>query len=355
MPVLPPLSGLVELTVLVLAILSLGWVFPELEISDIQPNPFWLPVLLLSLQYGTVSGILAAGVALTVTVALGLPEEAVGENHFSYALRVYSQPILWFAAAVLLGQFRMRQIAAKQLLREEVAELSAQRTALAGYATGLRQRLEALERGRAGESDVPAVRLLGRIDELRRAESDLPAVFARLIENAIPGAAASIFCVTSQGLQQVAACGWQDDARWSRSLPPSHALYQAVVGSGSVRHVLDPADDADLAGEGLVAVPIPAREPGGPIVGMLKIERIAPAALTAELLPALQLLASVLSPRMSPGQQRAVPSVPVAAAVPSPQPAARTLRSIRWQPSGGAAETSEERTAAASTTTAVVH
>ena len=82
--------------------------FPTL--SQMQPHFFWLPVLLLSLQYGTVSGLLAAGVAIVLTAWLGWAEQEVGENHFNYLLRISTQPMLWLVAALLLGQFRLRQI-----------------------------------------------------------------------------------------------------------------------------------------------------------------------------------------------------------------------------------------------------
>ena len=339
-PVLPPLSGLIELAILVAAISSITWLFPDLEISDIQPNPFWLPVLLLSLQYGTVSGVLAAGVALLVTVASGLPEEGVGENHFSYALRVYSQPILWFAAAVLLGQFRMRQISAKEALRQQLVDISEEREALSGYASSLRARLESLERGRAGESDVPAVRLLNRIDELRNTGRghDIGPAFAKAMECALPGIAASVFCVTTKGLEKVASVGWPSNARWASELPAAHALYKAVITDGACLTVLDRGDDLTLSGEGLVAVPIGPREPGAPVVGLVKIEKLDPAALTEEIVPVLQLVASLLSQRLGPGVQR--PAAPPAA-IPEPVRPPANLRTIRWKPNAVAQETAQ--------------
>ena len=90
LPVLPPLMALVEILVLMVVpgLLDYFWTgFPSL--AETQPHFFWLPVLLLSLQYGTVSGLLAAGVAITITALLGWPDQEVGENHFNY---LHSKP-----------------------------------------------------------------------------------------------------------------------------------------------------------------------------------------------------------------------------------------------------------------------
>ena len=60
LPVLPPLIALVELAALIGLIVLVDWATPDIDLTDLKPNPLWLPVLLLSLQYGTVSGLMAA-------------------------------------------------------------------------------------------------------------------------------------------------------------------------------------------------------------------------------------------------------------------------------------------------------
>ena len=66
--VLPPPIALIEIVALIVPFTLLDHFvtsFPNL--ADIQPHPFWLPVLLLSLQYGTMSGLLAASAAILAT------------------------------------------------------------------------------------------------------------------------------------------------------------------------------------------------------------------------------------------------------------------------------------------------
>ncbi len=301
---LPPLAGIIELVVLTGLILAVDAMLPDLDIADIQPNPFWLPVLLLSLQYGTVSGLLAAGTALLVTVLSGLPEAGVGENHFSYALRVFLQPILWFAAAVLLGQFRMRQIAAKQGLRAMVIDLEQERTALAGYAQDLRRRCAVLERDRAALGEAPSVSLLARFAALRDGTGDLARDLDRLAATALPGAKLSALTLKPDGsgdsaaltLRQVAAVGWGETEPFAREISLAHPLYRVVVGEGRALSQLVAGDEKRLAGEGLAAVPI--RQANGTVRGVLKLEAAEPAALSSDTVAALEAIAEALGSRL---------------------------------------------------------
>lgn len=336
LPLLPPLSGLIELAVLTGLLIALDWGLPDFDLSDIQPNPFWLPVLLLSLQYGTISGLIAAGVALLITVMSGLPPEGVGENHFNYALRVYTQPILWFAAAVILGQFRMRQIAAKEALRRQVAELSQSRATLADYATSLRERCDRLERERAGARASPTVQLLERLLALAEQPGTLPATFDRLMQMAFPGASASVFAVQDSRLVQVAAHNWGEAPRWQSEIGLAHPLYRSVIGEGCSLSVLEPGDEHKLAGEGLVATPIRANGTSGPIIGLVKLEHADPTDLNDITVRALAVVGMAAASRLmqsaavTVGDGRGAASVETAPG--------RLLRPLRWLPRRGETE-----------------
>ncbi len=336
LPLLPPLSGLIELGVLTGLLITLDWGLPDFELSDIQPNPFWLPVLLLSLQYGTVSGLIAAGVALLVTVLSGLPPEGVGENHFNYALRVYTQPILWFAAAVILGQFRMRQIAAKEALRRQVAELSQSRATLAEYATGLRERCDRLERERAGARASPTVQLLERLLALAEQPGTLSATFDRLLQMAFPGASASVFVLEDSRLVQVAAHNWGEAPRWQSEIGLAHPLFRSVITDGASVSVLVPGDEHKLAGEGLVATPIRANGTSGPVIGLIKLEHADPNDLTDLTQRALAVVGMAVASRLMQSASVQVPQVRSPA--PAEAMAGRLLRPLRWLPRRSEAE-----------------
>ena len=147
LPLQPPLTALVGIAILILLPGALDHLVPGFPaINEMQPHIFWLPVLLLTLQYGSVSGLLAAGAAVAVSSLLEWPGQGIGESHLGYLLRISLQPVLWIATAVILGHLRLRQIEREQALDRSVVRLTRQRATLAAHVRGLRERCDRLER-----------------------------------------------------------------------------------------------------------------------------------------------------------------------------------------------------------------
>lgn len=271
LPVLPPRSALLELAVIVLAIVAIDWLLPDPGLSDAGPSPYWLPVLLMSLQYGTVSGLLAAGVSIAMTMLPGVPEQGVGENHFAYLLRIWAQPILWIAVAVVLGQFRIRQITVKRELALRVEELSSQRLALADHATNLRRRCDALERRIAGRDGPAAIDLMAAVAGLARPEHDLVEALERVVTLVMPRARLSVFLLEGPWLRRIAAAGAPEGGGGIGELTAAHPLFRAIVDRREGVTVLDRNQEPELSGQGLAAVPIRAAD-GEAVSGMLMLD-----------------------------------------------------------------------------------
>ncbi len=297
-PVLPPPAALLEIAVLFGLIIGLGWLTGQ-DLGDLRPHPFWVPVLLLSLQYGTVSGLLAAGIATAFTGLGQLPEQVVGETYFVYFLRIWIEPILWISSAVLLGQFRMRQIADKMELARQVQELAAQRTSLADYAGKLRQRCEGLERRLAGRQEPDSLLMLQAIGRVRAAGAPgLSAAFAQVMATVLPGSQASLFVYDQNQLRRalmapMPADGMPSDDVTAMRLDAPHPLFQAVVIRGEGASVLTAAGETALAGQGIAAVPIRSHQ--GAVIGMLKVEVIDSHLLGSSTLGVLDAVAGALA------------------------------------------------------------
>ena len=296
LPLLPPVNAVAEIAIFSLAVLAIDWLVPAFDVNRLEPNPCWLLVLLLSLQYGTVTGLLAAGVSILLSGYLGFPEQDVGENLFVYLLRIWGQPMLWIAAAVLLGQFRMRQIAEKHELTHQLGELSAQRTAIAGYATNLRQRCAALERRLVTR---PAGDGLGILQALAAAGANgaetIAARFGRCIEAALPGATAILYGDEHGALRPLAVLG-PDGADAARNpIMAADPLYRTLIGDGLPASVLSAAGEQLLAGRGVVAVPVRC---GACVLGIIVVESIDPQWLSPELPFSLGVIADSLAPAL---------------------------------------------------------
>ncbi len=296
--VLPPISAVVELAAIVATFLLVDWLWPTLDINNLQPSVYWLPVLLLTLQYGTVSGSIAAVVAIAATFALStMPEQGVGENEFTYRLRILAQPILWIGTAVLLGQFRMLQIAAKSELSERVAELEAQGRTLADYATRLRGRCDALEREIVARPPADGAGILNALAVLRSGTGPQEGAISQCLAACAPGGTASLYARTPVGLQRVLSAGWPDGASWLEVIPQGHPLFSALVDGRRSLSVLAAADEAALAKQGLVAVPV-IDLASGRVSGMIKIELASSQALTPAVTETLAFLAATVAPRL---------------------------------------------------------
>lgn len=322
---LPPRAAIAELVVLLAIIVAVSWLFPQVDVTQLQPNPFWLPVLVLSLQYGTVSGLLAAISVIAISL-LGypLPEQESDENLFAYAARAFAQPVLWIAAAVLLGQFRVRQIEAKRNLARAVDILARQRAALASYARGLRERCDTLERDIVGRSSPPALAALAALDALEAettASAEPGTALGRAIPAVFPGASAAIVARAAGRPIVVASHG----APAAVTAPEAAlaTLAAAVIDERRAIDILSREGEAALAGLGTAAVPIVRTGNGGEpaAIGALVVDGLTPGEIGPETVPALRVVSRLLAPAVA----RGLALSPVAA---SPQPAQAAAASI---------------------------
>lgn len=347
LPVLPPRLALVEIALLLVAPILLESFVPAFpDLTTFNPHPYWGPVLLLSLQYGTVSGLLAAIVAIAGTALIGFAEPDIGENHFAYLIRVWTQPFLWITASLLLGHFRMQQIEQRDELLSRVDDLQNQSSALADYANNLQHRCDGLERRIASRKFSPAGKALESLATLATATpAGLSDTFAQLIQAALPGAEASLFAREAGQLTLVAASGWPAEARWRKTLPDSEPLAMRVIGDVRSLSVLAAADDAALAGEGLFAVPILARDTGV-VVGMLKVETLASsAALSSATERQLRLIADQLGATLQQwiSVHNASTAQTAARTGETPTAPTRRWRQMRWFTVGAAAPDPQEQ------------
>lgn len=332
LPVLPPTTAILEIIVLLGIPAALDYFWPAFpSLSDMQPHVFWLPVLLLSLQYGTVSGLAAASVAILLSALLGWPDQEVGENHFSYLLRIWAQPVLWLLAALVLGQFRMRQIEQKQALARELADMASQRTAIADYATNLRGRCEALEREIACQRLPSAHALLDALARARSGRTDAGGALAECMALAFGPCRASLYASEVDGLRLVASHGTDASAGAREAYPAGHPLDAIVVRDGRELSVLVPGDEAVLGPDGLVAVPVlsPA---DNRVAGVLKIDAMDASELDAGTSLRLAVVAMQLAPLVTAGAPYA--ARPRLEAVQRPGARLGLLRQVRWRRAG---------------------
>lgn len=267
--------ALLELVLFFAVAFGIDWaVGSGLRFDGVQPHPFWLPVLLLAIQYGTNEGVLAALVA-AVALRLGnLPEQTISQDFYQYLYAVTREPILWLVAAVLFGELRMRQLRERDELRDGLDRARKEAEAITRSYRQLKSVKENLETRVAGQLRTvftlyQAAKAIDRLDE-----GEVMLGIADLIRTVMKPDKFSLFLLNNDVLESVSNEGWDDEndtyARW---FDAGSALFETVIGRQRLLCVAQVEDERALRGEGVLAGPLVSSDTGE-VVGMVKIESL---------------------------------------------------------------------------------
>ena len=97
-----------------------------------MPHPLWIPVLLMSAQYGIMGGLFAVIAAGGAFLATDLTARSATQDFYDYVAVAAAQPCAWFAAALVLGGLRTLHIHNEAALKEQLGETKAAADDLAG-------------------------------------------------------------------------------------------------------------------------------------------------------------------------------------------------------------------------------
>ncbi|KAB2850815.1 MAG: hypothetical protein F9K44_03700 [Hyphomicrobiaceae bacterium] len=143
----PHRLGMIELALffaIAVAIEQL-WLLPT-TFASLQPHPYWLPVIALSLQYGTADGLLAAFLAIFISLMTGWPSQGVEEDYYAYVIRTWAEPVGWILVAIIVGEVRGRQRVNFARLERDLHETEHKATTIAAHCRELEGKIGRLER-----------------------------------------------------------------------------------------------------------------------------------------------------------------------------------------------------------------
>ena len=112
----------------------------------VRMSVLWIPVAVLALQYGLLSGLVAAAIAFAIYALQNDVAINVGEGLDAFALRVGLEPLLWTVAAAFLGGVRAMAEERALKLERELAEEQNTVAVMSERYSRLRDRVEFLER-----------------------------------------------------------------------------------------------------------------------------------------------------------------------------------------------------------------
>lgn len=240
---------------------------------DVTPHPLWILVLLVSVQYGTTEGILAAGLAALVLLGSHIPPQELEQDFYVWIFELSRRPLMWFVAAVVLGELRMRQFRVQRDVEARLAESEEREVSIGASYERLERLKDDLEARVAGQMRT----VISMYEAARSMEHLDPAEVERGLMNAVGEAMSprkySLFLVEKDGLRLSLQEGWEADDGYARAFRGNSGLFNAVVGQRRSLAVSRTQDEAILQGEGLLAGPL-VSDDSGEVVGMLKIESL---------------------------------------------------------------------------------
>lgn len=273
-------SAVVELAIFfAIALLADFLIFDGDRFQSLSPHPFWIPVILLSVQYGSTEGLLAA-LAATAALLLGaLPEQTFGQDIFDYLASITKRPILWFAAAIVVGEFAARRRRRLERTERALLEVREEADGLADAYADARKSKDRLEARLAGELRTTLALYEGARAVERSSVGDVLRGSTELVRGVLGPEKFSIFLLNDDVLEAAVQEGWTQNDLYGRRFEADDPLAVAVMTEGRSLCAAYRDDAALLGEEGLLAAPL-AGGPTGRPVGMLKVEALSFAELT---------------------------------------------------------------------------
>jgi hypothetical protein len=260
--------GLLVVLTLIDAIFGTGHRF-----WDVNPHPFWIPVLLVAAQYGTNEALVAAILATAFYLVPGLPPLTEGMNHYDRLYTIWINPILWIVVGWLVGELRQRHIRERDRLRREVIDSQQREQLISDSYKFVRGRKEALEVQVSGQltSSIEAYRAAKSVETLDP-KSVMQGV-ERLVKSVMGPQKFSLFVMHDSKLTASILHGWNPTDRYAQEIDSFSSLYQAAVGNQETLVIANEQHEIALDGQGLLAGPIVDPETRR-VLGLLKIEQM---------------------------------------------------------------------------------
>lgn len=267
-------SALIEITLFLALALALDiFALDGTRFRAIQPHPFWLLILLVSVQYGTAEGMVAAAASTLAFLAGAIPSQGIGEDFYDYLFTVVKLPMLWFVTAVTLGEIRARHRRAYDEMAvryEELKERSARLSEVYRRLVRVKENLEVRVVGqlRTFLTTYETARLIERSDP-----GEVLLAIVDVVRSIVTPEKFSLFLLNDQVLEAAIQDGWQPGDRFARVFDARVPLYREVVEHQRVICITNEADEAALGPEGVLAGPL-INAQTGTVIGMLKIEKL---------------------------------------------------------------------------------
>ena len=237
-----------------------------------MPHPFWIPVVLMSGQYGIMGGLFATLSATAAFFIGGLPAQSATQDFYDYAGVVAAQPCVWFVTALVLGGLRSLHIHHHTNLQEWFDEAGIAAEDIADGLARAVQEIERLEQRIAVDSST----VTSLLDSLAKLDlSSRRSIVTSIADAILYGVGATSFAVYlagTSGLTPYFGIEHGSSVAPAMIAPLSPAVMQEIKGPGAV--TVPTANGAAAAGRRYWA---PICQPGATeLIGVVVCNRLQP-------------------------------------------------------------------------------
>lgn len=265
-------SALLEIFIFIVgAFLIDHFLFDGTRFRQVEPHPYWVMVLLVSVQYGTRMGIVSAVAASVLFIVGNVPEQTLQQNMHEWFFSAYKLPILWLITSIIVGEISVRRISARRRLKEQLDDRIQREATLLKSFNNVNHLKEKLEVRIAGQSRT-ARKTLKAARDLENLEPMQVLMRSQvLVENMLEPEKYSVFIFKNKILELVFEKGWRDD-EFAKEFNADTPLYKAITADWKILSVTNADDEIILDQQGVLAGPLIIPRTGE-VVGMLKIEK----------------------------------------------------------------------------------
>jgi GGDEF domain-containing protein len=267
-------SAILEIVLFLVVALAIDYLFFDgTRYRSAVLHPFWLLVLLVTVQYGTHEGMLAAALASVSLLAFNLPEQTLAQDRYDYLFQISRTPLMWFAAALIFGELRMRQIRERDVLRSDLGDAKQREEAIASDYKRLGQVKDSLEARIAGQVRTAitlsqAAKAIEKLDPSEVLFGVVDMVRAVMFPEKF-----SLYLLRNDLLELFIQEGGSPEDRFSQTFDRDSLLFQEVVGRQRLLCSANASDEQILGSEGVLAGPL-INTAEGEVLGMLKVEKL---------------------------------------------------------------------------------
>jgi hypothetical protein len=194
------------------------WRFPHIGEGAFRFSGYWIPVILLTAQYGSRGGLLATVAATAANFAQHWPSRLAAQDFYDYAGALALQPCAWLIYALVLGGLRDLQ---RSRADATAAELATTREGAGTIGEGLEAALAEiakLERRMASDRATLDAFIAALSEIATRGDDDFLQSFMELVQAATGADHIMLFLRAGDGFQLAAKVL---DERGQTSAPPT--------------------------------------------------------------------------------------------------------------------------------------